>query len=203
MEQDQAFKIAEERDRAKILQKRQEREAAEREEMERVQAAEAVERNRKEAERKEVERKEKTLQWRRYARKNLLPAEPAASEKPLRVGLRLPHTPTRYVRFFAPSPSQTTELLYIYAETLLIPDYLSKETDPDDAPEDFDPSTTMDSIRVCTSFPRKEVPRTGGAEAWSLVKDMGGALVVEVVEGRRWGPDGLVGDLSDSESDDE
>lgn len=203
MEQDQAFRAAEERDRAKIMKKRQEREAAERAERERSQAAEKAQAERKEAERKEGERKEKTVAWRRYARKHLLPAEPPAGEKPLRVGLRLPHSPTRHVRFFAPGEGTTTKLLYIYAETLMIPDDLSASSDPDSPPDDYDPASSMDAFRICTSFPRKEVPRDGGPEAWALVKEMGGALVVEVVPGRRWGPDGLVADDSESDSDDE
>jgi FAS-associated factor 2 len=110
--------------------------------------------------------------------------------------MRTPVNANRNVRLFTPGAS--TEELFVYAETLLIPDDERPEDDPDAPPAGFTPP--RDFI-VVTSFPRKEVQRlASGAEAeWEIVRAAGGALFAEKKEGSAWGASAE----SESEDDEE
>ena len=151
-EQDRAFAQAEAKDRERVLAAR---ESARREEEER-------QREQRDKETKEQEAKKRGL-WRRYARKHLLPPPPASAAGAIRVAMRTPLNANRNVRLFAPGSS--TEELFVYAETLLIPDDEPAQDDPDSPPAGFTPPN---DFIIVTSFPRKEVPRvgTGGEAGW-------------------------------------
>ena len=160
-----------------------------------ARAAEAEkERERREKEAKEAEGRNRAI-WRRYARKHLLsPAPPSNGAGAIRVAMRTPVNANRNVRLFIPATS--TEELFGYAETLLIPDDDRPEDDPDSPPPGYTPP--RDFI-IVTSFPRKEVQRTdtGGEAEWEVVKQAGGALFAEKKEGSSWGV------LAGAESEDE
>jgi FAS-associated factor 2 len=132
--------------------------------------------------------------WRRYARKHLLSASLGA----VRIAMRTPLNANRNVRQFTPGDS--TEELFIYAETLLIPDEDAPESDPDHSPLGYVPPR---DFVIVTSYPRKEVPRlsVGGAETWDMIRKTGGALFAEKAEGSRWGERdrGTDGDSSEEE----
>lgn len=183
-EQDRAFREAERKDREKL------RLAREKEEVERI---------RKDREAKAVEEKARAVEqrkvWRRYARKHLLPP----SEGPIRVALRTPLNAERNVRNFTTGPS--TESLFIYAETLLIPKDQSPESDPDEPPRGFTPP---EDFTIVTAYPRKVVERihTGGEEVWEMVKKAGGAVFAEKVEGSAWA-EAELRELRGEDSDDE
>ncbi|TXT10727.1 hypothetical protein VHUM_02232 [Vanrija humicola] len=181
---------------------------AERKDRERLQAARAqadLERVQRERAEREAELQAKALadrrQWRRYARKHLLPA----ATGPLRVAVRTPLNAERNIRNFAPGPS--TLPLFVYTETLLIPPEDDPAEDPDTPPEGY---VHAWGFRLVTSFPRKEIELLeGGAEdAWATVKNAGGALFAEKIPGGDWGDAEaklLKGEESDEEvvSDDE
>ena len=119
-------------------------------------------------------------QWRRYARKHLLP--PSAG--PLRVALRTPLNANRNVRNFEAGPS--TLPLFVYAETLLIPAADDPADDPDSPPAGYEPGW---DFKIVTTYPRKEITRVeaAGEEIWDVVKGAGGALFAEKAEGSVWG----------------
>ena len=98
--------------------------------------------------------------------------------------MRTPRNANRNVRLFAPGTS--TEELFVYAETLLIPDEEQAEDDPDSPPPAFSPPS---DFIIVTSFPRKEIQRvsSGGEGDWEVVKQAGGALFAEKKEGSTWG----------------
>lgn len=186
-EQDRAFREAERKDREKMQAQRQ---------------AEAAERVRKEREAREAQRivedKAKRIQWRRYARKHLLPP----SQGPIRVALRTPLGAERHMRQFEPSAG--TEVLFVWAETLLIPSNEDEEDDPDSPPVDFEPPS---DFRIVTQYPRREIERTpvGGEAGWETIKAAGGALFAEKSEGSEWGVEelrALHGEDSDEEAED-
>ena len=183
-EQDRAFREAERKDREKMQAQRQ---------------AEAAERVRQEREAREaqrvIENKAKRAQWRRYARKHLL----SPSQGSVRVALRTPLGAERHMRQFEAKPS--TEALFVWAETLLIPPQDGEEGDPDSPPTDFEPPS---DFRIVTQYPRREVERTsiGGEAGWETVKAAGGALFAEKMEGSEWGVEelrALRGEDSDEE----
>lgn len=189
-EQDRAFREAERRDREKA------RIAKEQADLERIK--------REREEREADERKqsiEKRKVWRRYARKHLLPP----SEGPIRVAVRTPLSAERNMRFF--QPSNSTEHLFIYAETLLIPAGDAPADDPDTPPEGYTPP---EDFRLVTTYPRKELERTsvGGENVWDIVKQAGGALIAEKIEGGAWAEAEMKelraakGEESDEEADD-
>lgn len=182
-EQDRAFRDAEARDREKA------RAAQARADEERAEADRLV----REAEEREAEVVKRAV-WRRYARKHLLPPAPATNA--VRVALRTPLNANRNVRSFAPSAS--TEELFIYAETLLIPEDCSSESDPDTPPEGFTPPH---DFRIVTSYPRKELRRVqeGGEAEWETVRQAGGALFAEKMTGSGWGDAADAGAESDEE----
>lgn len=197
-EQDRAFARAEERDRTRM------REQREREENERREKREVEERARREQEEKEEMelKKRKEIEnrgeWRRYARKHLLPPPPISPVGSIRVALRTPLNADRNIRLF--SASTSTEHLYTYAETLLIPDSSPPSSDPDHPPPGYTPP--RDFI-IVTSYPRKEVPRVseGGEEIWETIKKAGGALFAEKIEGSVWGDAERGGQDSDEEEE--
>ncbi len=123
---------------------------------------------------------EKRKVWRRYARRNLL----FPSEGSIRVALRTPLNAERHIRNF--TPRESTEQLFIFAETLLIPASDLAESDPLSPPTNFDPP--REDFRIVTTYPRKEVERVdqGGEKVWELIKSAGGALVAEKMEGGDW-----------------
>jgi FAS-associated factor 2 len=160
---------------------------------------EEAERVRKAREVREAEAKARAVDdrnvWRRYARKHLLPP----SEGPIRVALRTPINAERNVRNFTPGPS--TEALFIYAETLLIPSTYPPEDDPDTPPEGFTPP---EDFRIVTAYPRKEVERihVGAEVVWETVRQAGGAVFAEKVEGGTW-CDAEIRQIRGEESDEE
>lgn len=168
-EQDRALREAERIDRERILAVRQQAE---------------LERAQKEREEREAAAKAKAFEdrrnWRRYARKHLLPA----SSGPVRVAVRTPLNAERNVWNFTPGPS--TLPLFIYAETRLISPEDDPSSDPDTPPEGYEHSW---GFRLVTSFPRKEIEllETGGEDQWATVKSAGGALFAEKLEGSNWG----------------
>ena len=169
-EQDRAFREAERKDREKMQAQKQ------MDEMVRIQK----ERTEREDQEK-ADRIEKRRVWRRHARKHLLPP----SSGPIRVALRTPFSAERNVRHFSPGPS--TLPLFVFAETLLIPPSDSPETDPDTAPEGYEPDW---DFRIVTSYPRREIERVerrGGEAEWEAVKGAGGSLFAEKMEGGIWG----------------
>lgn len=179
-EQDRAFAAAEHRDREKIIAQREKEAAArtaQREQDERA-AREMAEKER--ADKEIAAERANRAMWRRYARKHLLPP----NSGPLRVALRTPIDANRNVRQFTPGPS--TEDLFIYAETLLIPDPDTPEFDPDSPPEGYTPPA---DFVIVSSYPRKEVLRVkeGGEAAWEMIRQTGGALFAEKKDGSRWG----------------
>lgn len=194
-EQDRAFREAERKDREKLLAQRQTAE------LERTKV-ERAEREKSDKEKRQRDRKH----WRRYARKHLLtPSAQVTSTTPgaIRVSIRTPLSPERNVRYFVPNPS--TEQLFIYAETLLIPKTDAEAQDPDSPPERYEPEW---DFRIVTTFPRKEIEKkeSGGEDAWKTVKDAGGALFAEKVEGGTWADEELKelnGDDSDEEVEEE
>ncbi|ORX39203.1 hypothetical protein BD324DRAFT_576880 [Kockovaella imperatae] len=183
-EQDRAFKAAERKDRERLQAQRQ---------------AEQAERLTKEREARELAEKasqvEKRRQWRRYARKHLLPR----SEGSIRVALRTPISSERVIRQFQPGPS--TMPLFILAETLLIPPSDVPEEDPESPPEGYEPSF---DFRIVTAYPRKEIERVeeGGEAIWNNVTAAGGALFAEKLDGGNWG-DEEVKALNGEDSEDE
>lgn len=168
-EQDRALREAERVDRERILAVRQKAE------MERIQ---------REREEREAAAKAKAFEdrrhWRRYARKHLLPP----SSGPIRVAVRTPLNAERNVWNFTPGPS--TLPLFIYAETRLIPPEDDPASDPDSPPEGYEHAW---EFRLVTSFPRKEIEllESGGEDEWATVKNAGGALFAEKLEGGEWG----------------
>lgn len=168
-EQDRAFKEAERRDGERMRAERQ---------------AKELERTKAERAQREAEEKAKRIsdrqEWRRYARKHLLPP----SSGPIRVALRTPFGAERNIRNFTPGPS--TLPLFIYAETLLIPSTDSPDTDPDSPPPGYDHEW---DFQIVTTYPRRNVDRTEteGEAIWETVKAAGGALVAEKEEGSVWG----------------
>ncbi|QRV78211.1 UBX (ubiquitin regulatory X) domain protein [Ceratobasidium sp. AG-Ba] len=144
-EQDRALEEAMRRDGERIRAIR-EREKAEREkereEEERRQA------KAEEGERRERRRVEKET-WRRYARRALVPAEPARG---VRVTVRI-SSGQRKTRTFAPSDS--VEAVYIWTETLSIPPSQSPADDPQQGPAGYEHE--WDFV-LATTFPRIVVP---------------------------------------------
>jgi len=186
-QQDQALRDAEKRDSEK-RRIQQERETAER-----------LKREREERELREKEEQvEKLHQWRRYARKHLLPPSTGS----IRVSFRTPLSSERTIRHFEAGCS--TAPLFIFAETLLIPPSERPEDDPDAPPAGFEPDF---GFRIVTAYPRKEVERTvsGGEAQWEVVQQAGGALFAENIEGGIWGKEelkALKGEESDEELED-
>jgi FAS-associated factor 2 len=190
-EQDRAFREAERRDREKILA---------------VRAQAELERVQRERAERDAAAKHKAVQnrreWRRYARKHLLPK----SEGTVRINLRTPLNADRNIWQFTPGPS--TLPLFLFAETRLIPASDLPENDPDSPPEGYEHAW---GFRLVTSFPRLEIElvETGGEEVWAQVKSAGGALFAEKIPGGDWGEAELRaarGEESDDEdvvSDDE
>ena len=172
-EQDRAFREAERKDREKLQAAKQAEQLA----------LTNKERSEREAAEK-ADRAEKQRQWRRYARKHLLPP----SRGPIRVALRTPISSERVVRQFEPGPS--TLPLFLLAETLLISASDSPTEDPDSPPEGFDPEY---DFRIVTAYPRKEIGRVenGGEEVWKVVTAAGGALFAEKLESGTWGDEEL------------
>jgi FAS-associated factor 2 len=183
-EQDRALREAERKDRERLHAARAQAE------LERVQR-ERAEREKALKEKAVADRRE----WRRYARKHLLPA----SAGPTRVALRTPLNSDRNVRQFTPGPS--TLPLFIYAETLLIPPEDDAASDPDSPPEGYEHAW---GFRLVTSFPRREIElvESGGEAVWDQIKGAGGALFAEKIEGSGWCESeraSLAGDSSDEE----
>ena len=168
-EQDKAFRDAERKDREKTRLAQQ-----------MIQLEKTKKERAEQLIREKEELREKTKLWRRYARKHLLPP----SEGSIRIALRTPLNAERHIRLFNPSSSSTTPL-FIFAETLLIPQSDTPDTDPDSPPVGFEP--LMD-FRIVTTYPRMEIERveTDGEEIWEKVKKSGGALVAEKIEGGSW-----------------
>ncbi|ORY33083.1 hypothetical protein BCR39DRAFT_521080 [Naematelia encephala] len=184
-EQDRAFRDAERRDRERMEARKKE------EELERIRS-ERAERE----ERDRITKIEKRRIWRKYARKNLLSPSSSSSSGTIRVALRTPFNNQRNIRHFKPCSS--TRELFIYAETLLIPDSEDPSNDPDTPPEDYEPEF---DFRIVTSYPRKEVELVDddGEIMWDLVKGAGGALFAEKLDNGNWGADQQAQDESDEE----
>jgi FAS-associated factor 2 len=197
-EQDRAFREAEKRDRER-MKERQDRETAER-----------IKKERDERERQEkLDAVRKMAEWRRYARKCLLPpvissggvglGAGAGAGGTIRVAMRTPLSSERVLSQF--KPGQSTLPLFIFAETLLIPKDARPEDDPDVPPEGYTPDF---DFRIVTTYPRKEIERvdSGGEKQWDVVKAAGGALFAESIEGGSWAQAELKA-LAQDDSDEE
>ena len=165
--------------------------------MQRAKDQEREERLKREAEEQARKAKESAVEnrrdWRRYARKHLLPPSGGS----IRVALRVPLSSERNVRNFEPGPS--TFPLFVYAETLLIPANETPETDPDSPPAGYE---VPDDFRIVTNYPRMEIGRveSGGEGIWDKVKQAGGALFAEKKEDGTWG-EAESADSDESEDD--
>lgn len=196
-QQDKALRESERQDRERILASRRERERKEREERE---AAEELARkyDLEQLRKAEIEQRrfDRSL-WRRWARRNLLKDETLNVDdvkkgNALRVQLRLPQgmtvgKQTRAVRVFDKTGGEDGESLkqvWIWAETLFIPEQDDLEDDPEELPggiESTEIPKNGDVLRLFTTYPRKEIPKVGDdAEAWKIIVDGGGGLIMEL-----------------------
>jgi FAS-associated factor 2 len=194
-EQEAAFEAA----RARDAERAQERmRAAERaKEAERAAAAERLEDERRRA-REDGERaalEARRLAWRRYARKALIPAEPAPGQGrgATRVALRMPDG-ARAVRTFGADASLTS--LYAFAAAQLVPTAFRSAEDPASPPEGVQPGEAgvremvgrvgeegWWGFRMATAYPRREVRWEAGKRIGEVEGFRGGAqLVVELIE---------------------
>ncbi|ELU41126.1 UBX domain-containing protein [Rhizoctonia solani AG-1 IA] len=144
-EQDRAFEESMRRDGERIRAARErEREAEER-------AAQEAERERLKQEdekRREHHRRDREM-WRRWARKNLVPDEPAQG---VRVTVRIPSGQRRMRVFPASAP---VKAIYAFVETLSIPPDQSPADDPVSPPEGYEHEW---GFELATTFPRVLVP---------------------------------------------
>ncbi|KAG8700845.1 hypothetical protein FRC08_004415, partial [Ceratobasidium sp. 394] len=145
-EQDRAFEEAMKRDGERIRAARErEREAMAREAAE----AERVRLKRQESERRERKKTDREA-WRRYARRTLVPAEPA--KQGVRVTVRIA-SGQRRTRTFPVSAS--VETIYAWIETLSIPAAQGAGGDPEAPPPGY--VHEWDFV-LATTFPRVVVP---------------------------------------------
>lgn len=181
-EQDNAFALSAQRDRERIEAKL----AAERTARQEVERAEQQHQNEvaksKRAKEEQEAKKLRQLDWCRYARRSLLPTEPAPSQNAIRVGIRLPDG-NRLVRRFAPTDTLTT--LYTFVAIQAIPSELTPSGDPSTPPEGYLPGEAgiqADnwSFKLVSAYPRSEIHWKASIALESIkeLKD-GGQLVVE------------------------
>ncbi|KAG8791126.1 hypothetical protein FRC12_010111 [Ceratobasidium sp. 428] len=186
-EQDRAFEEAMKRDGERIRAARErEREAIAREAAE----AERVRLKREESERRERKKMDKEA-WRRYARRTLVPAEPAGQG--VRVTVRISSGQRRTRTFPTSTP---VEAIYAWVETLSIPPDQGAGEDPDAPPSGY--GYEWDFV-LATTFPRVVVPCRVDVKVGEVEVLRGG--VVLVVEGT--GEDAEDDEEEESEDDEE
>jgi FAS-associated factor 2 len=189
-EQDRAFNESQRKDYERIA-KRREEERRLKEEEERAQR-EAAEWHK---------RKEERIQWRRFARRVVVPKEVPGSKSAVRIGVRLPNGKL-VVRKFEPTDSITG--LYAFVDAQMIPTQYKSEDDPNKPPVEhrYDGVDTHDwqwEFKLAVAFPRSAIPWTKGSQM--KIRDVealkGGAnLVIETLTP-------MHGDDNDTASDDE
>lgn len=174
-EQDRAFQHSQDRDVARIMKIREEKAAQEALQ----QAEEAKQREAEREEEREEVRARARLAYLRFARSSLLPAEPPLDDKlAVSITLRLPPTHRPFKLRF--SPSTSLEHLYLWADTLTIPDSFSPADDPDSLPTEAEVYDHTFCFRLATSYPRSVLELSDGdgtvggspvlkAGGWSLV----------------------------------
>lgn len=163
-QQDRAYKEAERRDREKL----ERRQAEER----RKQEEEAELRR---LEREKISKAEQREAWRLWKRKTL-PAEPTASEKAIRIVVRMPNGERLTKRF---RPTESVEDLYAAVDVC----FLSRDEDataPSIAPVGY---THEYEFCLATSYPRKEIELSSETLGSVDILKGGGNLVVEMKAG--------------------
>ncbi|KAG8958672.1 hypothetical protein FRC03_008927 [Tulasnella sp. 419] len=173
-EQDRAFREAERKDRER-MEKRIEEERRKKQDEERK--------------RLEIDQKLKKVEnrknWRRWAKRNLIPPEPSKSSGgSIRIGVRLPNG-TRLLRMF--EPSTQVETLYTFVDI----SFLSQkgEDDPSIGDQVDQPPASYQhefEFELVTSYPRKEIPLVKGQTIGDVAELKGGAnLAIEMKANRR------------------
>ncbi|KAL7413742.1 hypothetical protein BDY24DRAFT_370064 [Mrakia frigida] len=197
-DQDRAFRESEGRDLERIMKVRGEREREERERRERV-----------EREKEEGRKRERRIEYLRFARAKLIPEETLTTDSATTViTLRLPPHPKPYKRRF---PSTTpVEVLYLWADTLTLPEDLPRAGDPEDPPTDVGGGYKHEfGFRLATSYPRKVVEleegNGDGTVGGSEVLRVGAGVVVleRIMEGSGEGKDGEGSDEEEEEEEEE
>ncbi|CAE6461440.1 unnamed protein product [Rhizoctonia solani] len=186
-EQDRAFEESMRRDGERI---RAARERAREAEARAAQEAERERLRREDEERRERSRKDREI-WRRWARRNLVPDEPAEG---VRVTVRIPSGQRRMRVFPASAP---VKAIYAFVETLSIPADQSSVDDPTSPPEGYEHEW---GFELATTFPRVVVPCEEGTVVGGVEVLRGG--VVLVVEGNT-GDDRENDEDEDDEDDEE
>lgn len=196
-EQDRAFRDSARRDKerieAKVAAERAEREAKQRLEEEAILEEQQRMHEEEEARRLDALR----MDWRRWARRNVVVPDTEDSKNALRIAVRLP-SDGRVIRRFAPTATLTA--LYAFVDAQLIPAAFTPESDPHNPPRGsaFGELAIEQEIlhskasgedwwgfKLVTSYPRKEVGWKAGSRLCDVdVLKGGGQLVVETV-GRR------------------
>lgn len=164
-EQDCAFAETEKRDKKHILKRLGEERA-----LQEAERKHDEERAAREATRISV------AAWRRYARRKLIVPEPSIPSQGLRMVVRLSDG-KRVIRLF--SREDTTDSVYAFAETLLIPAGEEAGDDPTGPPQDYGEHEW--SFGIVTGFPRMEIPASKDVSLWSIPELKGGAnLMLEM-----------------------
>jgi hypothetical protein len=187
---------------------RREREERERLEREELEMREREELRKQAAEAQEKKYKDELLAWRRYQRRRFremeeVPMDKVKSGEAIRIQMRIPNGSgaNRNVRVFK-IDEQSLADIFRWAESLLVPTAADEDLskDPASAPSGFlDPYQNIEdsqSVKLFTSYPRKQVNLK--ADAWEVISQGGGSLIVEVARA----PDEHADD-SDYETDDE
>ncbi|KAG8688050.1 hypothetical protein FRC11_006167 [Ceratobasidium sp. 423] len=185
-EQDRAFEESMRRDGERI------RAAREREREAEARAAQEAERQRlkrEEEDTRERRRRDKDV-WRRWARRNLVPAEPSQG---VRVTVRIPSGQRRMRVFPASAP---VKAIYAFVETLSIPTDQNPADDPTSPPAEYEHEW---GFELATTFPRVVVPCEDGLLVGDVEVLRGG--VVLVIEGN--GSDDRADDEDDDDDEDD
>jgi len=213
-EQDQAFASAEARDKLRLEAKLAEQRAQE------ERAREAERRAREEEDRRRREEKERELRaleeeekrkreeqerelWRRWARRAIVgPQSAALSGAPMRLAIRLPHSPLhsapaqqRIIAHFDSNQHDLTDL-YAFVDAKLIPDIYTPSDDPTSPPSSSgagSPKQVLEAriasappyfpFTLATSYPRTPIPWSANVKL-SQVECLRGAGAQVVVEMR-------------------
>ncbi|KZO90637.1 hypothetical protein CALVIDRAFT_542498 [Calocera viscosa TUFC12733] len=177
-EQDRAFRDAEKRDRERIEKKRGEERARLQAEGEKRRQAE-----------EEALRAERTDQWRRWARKSLVPPE---MKDGVRIGVRLADG-RRLIRNFA--RVSTLEHLYAFVDVQSLSDDSATSVDSDFPPPNYTPEW---DFQLASTYPRIEIPFAKDMRIMDIPALQNGAnLIAEVTR------NGQHKAADDSDSDDD
>ncbi|WFD34483.1 UBX domain-containing protein 10 [Malassezia cuniculi] len=132
-EQDRAFEAAARRDAERVLQARTE-----------AQRAESLAREREKAAAAAVAEAQRATQWRRWAKKNLVPPEPFADAAVIRLSIHVPDGRNLQRRF---KPTDTLESVYIFVET-------AAEVEEETEKPEYTPTF---KFKLVQTYPRKQL----------------------------------------------